>query len=100
MCFWVLFSFSELAGSSREDRRDAGIFAVMIGVIWRRLLDWFLAREDNGSDNVTNHPDVWCPPMEGWLECNIDTSFNSDRGATNRDWCVRDHLSSFIFGVA
>ncbi|XP_058725834.1 uncharacterized protein LOC131597140 [Vicia villosa] len=92
---------------SREDRRDAGRFVVLLEVLWRsrnnvvwqdtrddamriglqtyhNLYDWFLARDENNSGVVNNIPTVWSPPMNNQLKCNVDAGFNNVCGTTNK----------------
>ncbi|XP_058755137.1 uncharacterized protein LOC131628302 [Vicia villosa] len=103
----------------REDRRDAGRFAVLLVVIWRSRnnvvwqdtrddalriglqayhcwYDWFLARDDHNSGVVHNIPTVWTPPMPNQVKCNVDAGFNNACGTTNRGWCFKDHLGRFV----
>ncbi|XP_058775997.1 uncharacterized protein LOC131650303 [Vicia villosa] len=109
---------------SREDRRDAGRFAVMLEVLWRsrnnvvwqdvredairiglqayhNWYDWFIAIEEHAMGDNNNNLVAWSPPMINQLKCNVDAGFNNVRGTTNRGWCFRDHLGRFIrAGVA
>ncbi|CAK8563879.1 unnamed protein product [Lathyrus sativus] len=58
-------------------------------------------QKDQDSGNGQRYPMNWDPPKEGWLKCNVDAAFNNHRGTTNKGWCVRDNLGSFIIeGVA
>ncbi|XP_058759792.1 uncharacterized protein LOC131633093 [Vicia villosa] len=104
---------------SREDRRDAGRFAMMVEVIWKnrnnivwnneredmsRLglqayvnwQDWFTAQVAQERSNNTHLPVVWFPPVDNWVKCNVDVGFNSAYRSTNRGWCFRDKLGRFI----
>ncbi|XP_058725625.1 uncharacterized protein LOC131596907 [Vicia villosa] len=48
-----------------------------------------------------HHALEWSPPSVGWMKCNMDAAFNKNNDTTNRGWCVRNHLSHFIYaGVA
>ncbi|XP_058725481.1 uncharacterized protein LOC131596755 [Vicia villosa] len=112
-----------LAGSSREDRTDAGRFAVMVDEIWKNRNnivwndtreeatkigflayfnwhDWFLARD---GDRVQGPPppSAWSAPNEGKLKYNVDAGYNNSLGSTKRGWCVRNNVGNFIVaGVA
>ncbi|XP_058774406.1 uncharacterized protein LOC131648689 [Vicia villosa] len=107
------------SSNRREDRRDAGRFAVLLETLWRsrnnvvwedtrddalkiglqayhNWYDWFLAREDHNLVVVNNLSACWIPPSGNQLKCNVDASFNNVCGTTNRGWCFRDHLGRFI----
>ncbi|XP_058764823.1 uncharacterized protein LOC131638285 [Vicia villosa] len=104
---------------SREDRINAGRFAVMLEVLWKRRndvvwkdsredairiglqayynwYDWFEARKEPSECNTNNVSAVWSLPMVHQVTCNVDAGFNNVRGTTNRGWCFRDHLGRFI----
>lgn len=104
---------------SKEDRKDAGRFAVMIYEIWKNMNDliwhnefeeapklgwldfhnwyeWFMAQRVQDTENGQQYSTNWNPPTVGWLKCNVDAAFNKNRGTTNRGWCVRDNLWNFI----
>ncbi|XP_058742176.1 uncharacterized protein LOC131614632 [Vicia villosa] len=104
---------------SREDRRDAGRFAMVLESLWRsrnnvvwqddredairiglqayhNWYDWFLARKDHNGCTTNNFPLTWIPPLVDQVKCNVDASFNNNVVTTNRGWCFRDHLGRFI----
>ncbi|XP_058765372.1 uncharacterized protein LOC131638843, partial [Vicia villosa] len=106
---------------SREDRRDAGRFAVLLETLWRsrnnvvwqdtredamwiglqayhNWYDWFIDREKHESTVTTNSSEGWVPPTVNQVKCNVDATFNKVCGSTNRGWCFRDHLGRFITG--
>ncbi|XP_058734232.1 uncharacterized protein LOC131605963 [Vicia villosa] len=109
---------------SREDKKDAGRFAVVLESLWKNhnnivwnnnredisrigtqayynWFDWFDAREIHVPNIVPQLPLVCIPPSEGWLKCNVDADFNSHYQTTNRGWCLRDNMGRFIIaGVA
>ncbi|XP_058742418.1 uncharacterized protein LOC131614899 [Vicia villosa] len=60
---------------------------------------WFLAQRH--GTNVGNRSSNlrWVPPVEGSIKCNVDAGYNNSRG-TNRGWCMRDHMGSFMFAGA
>ncbi|XP_058757283.1 uncharacterized protein LOC131630523 [Vicia villosa] len=108
---------------SKEDSMTAGRVAVMIDILWRNRnnmvwnnerdeysklglnafcswQEWFLAERhginvENRSINLR-----WEPPVEGSIKCNVDAGYNNIRGTTNRGWCMRDHMGSFMFAGA
>ncbi|XP_058766342.1 uncharacterized protein LOC131639920 [Vicia villosa] len=104
---------------SREDRRDAGQFAVLLETLWRNRnnmvwqdtrddalrigiqayhnwYDWFLARDEHNLAGGNNLTISWIPPSINYLKCNVDAGFNNVCGTTNRGWCFRDHFGRFI----
>ncbi|XP_058784658.1 uncharacterized protein LOC131659490 [Vicia villosa] len=108
---------------SKEDSMVAGRVAVMIDILWRNhnnmvwnnekeeysklglnafcsWQEWFLAQRH--GTNVGNRASNlrWVPPVEGSFKCNVDAGYNNSRGTTNRDWCMRDHMGSFMFAGA
>ncbi|XP_058768296.1 uncharacterized protein LOC131642024 [Vicia villosa] len=109
---------------SREDRRDAGRFAVLLESLWKsrnnvvwqddredgiriglqayhNWYDWFLARKELNVSATSNNSVDWIPPLIDKVKCNVDAGFNNVGGTTNRGWCFRDHLGRFIrAGVA
>ncbi|XP_058776331.1 uncharacterized protein LOC131650640 [Vicia villosa] len=103
----------------REDRRDAGRFAMMVEVIWKnrnnivwnneregmaRLglqayvnwQDWFTTQIAQERSNSNHLPVVWSPPADNWVKCNVDADFNKSYRSTNRGWFFRDNLGRFI----
>ncbi|XP_058732901.1 uncharacterized protein LOC131604482 [Vicia villosa] len=108
---------------SREDRKIVGRVAVMLEVIWRNRNNklwnneqedattlglislsnwqaWLAAQKVQITDNHPQHLSKWDPPNLGWFKCNVDAGFNSQKGTTNRGWCVRDNFGHFIFAGA
>ncbi|XP_058774289.1 uncharacterized protein LOC131648555 [Vicia villosa] len=104
---------------SREDMVTAGRVAVMIDFLWKNrnnLIwnnesdgysklglnvfcswnEWFMAQGSGGQFDRNRPNLVWEPPVEGRIKCNVDAGFNSSRGTTNRDWCMRDFRGSFV----
>ncbi|XP_058783075.1 uncharacterized protein LOC131657726 [Vicia villosa] len=104
---------------SKEDSMTAGRVAVMIEILWRNrnnmvwnnekddysklglnalcsLQEWFQAQKHgtNVGNRTTNMR--WMPPVEGSTKCNVDAGYNNRRGTTNRGWCMRDHMGSFM----
>ncbi|XP_058734150.1 uncharacterized protein LOC131605869 [Vicia villosa] len=60
---------------------------------------WWAAARDNRSSPVdTSSSEVWVPPMVNRIKCNVDAAFNTTCGTSNRGWCFRDHMGSFITG--
>src|SRR4051794_16035296 len=49
-------------------------------------------------DQVTNTS--WIPPPFGMVKCNVDTGFNNIRRTSNRGWCVRNNMGSFVIAGA
>ncbi|XP_058741937.1 uncharacterized protein LOC131614359 [Vicia villosa] len=108
----------------REDRRDAGRFAVLLDELWKNRNnivwndtreeatkvglqayfswhDWFLARRTEEGVQEPPSPTVWTPPDEGKFKCNVDAGYNNSLGTSNRGWCVRNNGGHFIIaGVA
>ncbi|XP_058742701.1 uncharacterized protein LOC131615247 [Vicia villosa] len=106
---------------SREDRRDAGRFAVCLEMLWRsrnnvvwqdtredpmrvglqayqNWYDWFLAREKQNPSGPNSNSEIWVPPAVNQVKCNVDAAFNKVSDTTNRGWCFRDHVGRFITG--
>ncbi|XP_058754812.1 uncharacterized protein LOC131627973 [Vicia villosa] len=92
---------------SREDRRDAGKFDVLLESFWRsrndvlwqddredairiglqayhNWYDWFLARNEHNVCATSNNSVDWIPPMIDQVKCNVDAGFNNVGGTTNR----------------
>ncbi|XP_058783396.1 uncharacterized protein LOC131658078 [Vicia villosa] len=61
-------------------------------------MQWFKAQTHVENENSSVPLISWSPPVEGSLKCNVDAGFNTRRGTTNRGWCFRDHLGSFLCG--
>jgi ribonuclease HI len=107
---------------SVEDNSTAGLFAMMIWVLWNnrnnkvwsdisepgRSLglkskylwdDWHMVQE---QQHVLHHSEqqqqrlTWEKPMSGWYKCNIDAAFHQAINKTSTGWCLRDHLGRFI----
>ncbi|XP_058764318.1 uncharacterized protein LOC131637728 [Vicia villosa] len=95
---------------SREDRRDAGRFAVLLETLWRsrnnkvwqdirddalrigiqayhNWYDWFLAREEHNLAAGNNLPISWIPPSVNHLKCNVDAAWHD---------LLKDVVSNFI----
>ncbi|XP_058774507.1 uncharacterized protein LOC131648802 [Vicia villosa] len=109
---------------NKEDKRDAGRFAVMMEVLWKNCNnvvwnndrgdiprlglqayfnwhDWFAAREVQNISISDPSPLTWIPPAVGWIKCNMDVGFTSSHNSTNRGLCFRNSIGSFITaGVA
>lgn len=70
-------------------------------IVFHNWQDWFKAQVEQDIENAFHHILNWNPPSKGWLKCNVDASFNKQRGTTNMGWYVRDNVGNFIFaGVA
>ncbi|XP_058770455.1 uncharacterized protein LOC131644078 [Vicia villosa] len=104
---------------NKEDKRDAGRFAVMMEVLWKNRNnvvwnndrgdisrlglqayfnwhDWFAAREVQDIPNGVQIPLTWSPPAVGWIKYNTDAGFNTSHNSTNKGWCFRNNIGSFI----
>ncbi|XP_058741001.1 uncharacterized protein LOC131613338 [Vicia villosa] len=108
---------------SQEDSMTAGRVAVMIEVLWRNMnnmiwnnesenysklglhalaswQEWHMAQESDHRVHVQVTNTSWIPPPIGMVKCNVDTGFNTIRGTSNRGWCVRNSLGSFVIAGA
>ncbi|XP_058760811.1 uncharacterized protein LOC131634172 [Vicia villosa] len=104
---------------SKEDRKEAGRFAMTIEVIWKNRnnivwnndregfsrmglqaffnwQEWFTAQDNQNRSSNSHTPINWSPPGEGWVKCNVDAGFNKTYRSTNRGWCFRDAMGRFI----
>lgn len=48
------------------------------------------------KSNEYNKSSEWEPPPNGWLKCNFDGSYNSDKDATGVDWIIRYHHGKHV----
>ncbi|XP_058775131.1 uncharacterized protein LOC131649383 [Vicia villosa] len=108
---------------SREDSMTAGRVAVMIEVLWRNRnnmiwnnesenysklglhalaswQEWHMAQESVPRAHDQVQITSWIPPPFGMFKCNLDAGFNNIRGTSNRGWCVRNSMGSFVFAGA
>jgi ribonuclease HI len=104
------------------DVNTAGIFAVMVSVLWenRNNMVWNDAREQRqllgfkakhlweewnsvqliqqGTTNSAQQQQIitWEKPLSGWYKCNVDAAFHTGINKTSIGWVLRDHIGRFI----
>jgi ribonuclease HI len=107
---------------SHEDKELAGLFAMVVWVIWNnrnnkvwndvaepgrslgikaKLLweEWLLAQQQQPGryQHMQQHHDLtWQKPTQGWYKCNVDAAFHKQLNKTSTGWCLRDHMGRFI----
>jgi ribonuclease HI len=107
---------------STADVNTAGLFAVMVSVIWenRNNMVWNEAREQGrmlgykakqlwedwnyvqqiqqGTTNISQQQQIntWVKPSLGWCKCNVDAAFHKEINKTSTGWVLRDHIGRFI----
>jgi hypothetical protein len=104
------------------DSDTAGIFAVLVWVLWQNRNDkvwtdtmtqsrnlgikarhlwteWnavqqiqHVARQNEQHQAAT----TWQKPPQDWYKCNVDAGFHRDINKTSTSWCVRDSLGRFV----
>jgi hypothetical protein len=107
---------------SFESKEVAGIFAMMLWVLWnnrnnmvwndvsesghnlgyksRALWDeWKLVYQQKNSAGTPLQQQQnlrWEKPMFGWYKCNVDAAFHQELNKISTGWCLRDHMGRFI----
>jgi ribonuclease HI len=107
---------------SDEDRDTAGLFAMLLSVIWSnrnskvwnessesgRMLgfkarhlweDWDAVQKIQQRNVNSDQQQLvvrWEKPMPGWYKCNVDAAFHQELNKTSTGWCLRDHLGRFV----
>jgi ribonuclease HI len=107
---------------SKENKELAGRFAVMVWSLWNNRNNWIWNNEKSeasqlgkqafsmwkewfdaqhvqssiAADNQHQQQHVWQKPRDGWMKCNVDAGFHTQRNTTNRGWCIRDGNGRFI----
>jgi ribonuclease HI len=107
---------------SSADVDTAGLFAVLLSVIWsnrnnmvwnedseqgqmlgfkaRQLWDdWHsvqLIHQGSTSSSQQQHIITWEKPLAGWYKCNVDAAFHKEINKTSTGWVLRDHFGRFI----
>jgi ribonuclease HI len=107
---------------STADADTAGLFAVLISVLWSnrnemvwnetsetgRMLgfkakhaweEWHsVQRIQHGTTNSNQqlHVISWQKPLPGWFKCNVDAAFHKEINKTSTGWILRDHMGRFI----
>jgi ribonuclease HI len=107
---------------SNEDKDKAGLFAVMVWVLWsnRNSMVWEDKSEQGRTLGYKAHQlwyewaavqqfqqatarseqqqriIKWEKPMLGWYKCNVDAAFHQNLNKTSTGWCLRDHRGCFV----
>jgi hypothetical protein len=107
---------------STADVNTAGLFAVMVSVLWEnrnnmvwnedseqgRMLgfkakhlwdDWNsvqLIQQGTANSSQQQHINTWEIPLSGWHKCNVDAAFHKEINKTSTSWVLRDHIGRFI----
>ncbi|PNY00942.1 cytochrome p450 [Trifolium pratense] len=107
---------------SREDKAAAGLFAMLIWVLWNnrnnivwnetsesgRTLglkarhmweDWFAVQQvhHGGAQHDQQQQHLRRQkPNYGWYKCNVDAGFHKELNKTSTGWCLRDHMGRFV----
>jgi ribonuclease HI len=107
---------------SNEDKATAGLFAVMVWVLWsnrnskvwddmsehgctlgyksKHLWDEWAAVQQLQQATPTHIQQQqhirWEKPMFGWYKCNVDAAFHKNLNKTSTGWCLHDHIGRFV----
>ncbi|GAU45955.1 hypothetical protein TSUD_301640 [Trifolium subterraneum] len=115
-------SGQEINLTKSEDKHTAGMFAMLVWVLWnnRNNKVWnntnesgrnlgFIARhlweewysvqqlQHNSNSNAQQQQIMtWQKPNYGWYKCNVDAGFHKNLNRTSFGWCLRDHAGHFV----
>jgi hypothetical protein len=106
---------------SAESRETAGIFAMLVWLLWQNRNNklWndeqvmgrslgvkanYLWAEWNSMQQVQlggnqvqqQQINTWRKPPQCWYKCNVDAGFHKDLNKTSTSWCLRDHMGRFV----
>jgi ribonuclease HI len=107
---------------SSESKEDAGLFAMLLWVLWQNrnnkvwndeqetgrnlgLKTRFLWQEwhevqlfQHGTQQPVQQQQSfrWTKPSQGWYKCNLDAGFHKESNKTSAGWCLRDHMGRFV----